>query len=219
MLDTLSQLPHAGGPPTSLVVMLHGVGSNKEDLIGLAPYLGPALPNTAFISVDGVEECDMAPMGRQWFSLNDRSPARMMSEVARTAPTVHAFLDQVLKDSGLDEGRMALLGFSQGTMMSLSLGLRRKTAPAAIVGFSGALLAGDDFAATVTSKPPVLLIHGEDDGVVPFAAMARAKGQLQAVGVSVETLACPGVGHSIDEPGLRRAAQFLARIFAAGPSV
>ena len=85
MLDTLSQLPHAGGPPRTLVVMLHGVGSNKEDLIGLAPYLGPALPHTAFVSVDGVEECDMAPMGRQWFSLSDRAPARMMSEAARTA--------------------------------------------------------------------------------------------------------------------------------------
>ena len=214
MIETLTQLPHAGGPPTSLVVMLHGVGSNKEDLIGLAPYLGPALPNTAFISADGVEACDMAPMGRQWFSLSDRSPARMMSEVARTAPAVHAFLDQVLIDTGLPESRMALLGFSQGTMMSLSLGLRRKNAPAGIVGFSGALLAGDEFAATVTSKPPVLLVHGEDDGVVPFAAMARAQGQMAGAGIAVETLACPGVGHSIDEPGLRRAAQFLARVFA-----
>jgi phospholipase/carboxylesterase len=214
MLDTLSQLPSAGGAPTSLVVMLHGVGSNKEDLIGLAPYLGPALPNTAFISVDGVEECDMAPMGRQWFSLSDRSPARMMSEVARTAPTVHAFLDQLLLDSGLDESRMALLGFSQGTMMSLKLGLQRKKTPAGIVGFSGALLAGDDFASTVTSRPPVQLIHGEDDGIVPFGAMARAKMQLEGVGVKVQTLACPGLAHSIDEPGLRRAAQFLAGVLA-----
>lgn len=215
MLDTLSQLPSAGGAPTSLVVMLHGVGSNKEDLIGLAPYLGPALPNTAFISVDGVEDCDMAPMGRQWFSLSDRSPARMLAEVARTAPTVHAFLDQVLRDAGIDESRMALLGFSQGTMMSLSLGLRRKTAPAGIVGFSGALLAGEDFASTVTSRPPVQLIHGDADGVVPFGAMARAKMQLEGVGVKVQTLACPGLAHSIDEAGLRRAAQFLADVFKA----
>jgi phospholipase/carboxylesterase len=215
MLDTLSQLPSAGGAPTSLVVMLHGVGSNKEDLIGLAPYLGPALPNTAFISVDGVEDCDMAPMGRQWFSLSDRSPARMLAEVARTAPTVHAFLDQVLRDAGIDESRMALLGFSQGTMMSLNLGLRRKTAPAGIVGFSGALLAGEDFASTVTSRPPVQLIHGDADGVVPFGAMARAKMQLEGVGVKVQTLTCPGLAHSIDEAGLRRAAQFLADVFKA----
>ena len=215
MLDTLSQLPSAGGAPTSLVVMLHGVGSNKEDLIGLAPYLGPALPNTAFISVDGVEDCDMAPMGRQWFCLSDRSPARMLAEVARTAPTVHAFLDQVLRDAGIDESRMALLGFSQGTMMSLNLGLRRNTAPAGIVGFSGALLAGEDFASTVTSRPPVQLIHGDADGVVPFGAMARAKMQLEGVGVKVQTLTCPGLAHSIDEAGLRRAAQFLADVFKA----
>jgi len=215
MLDTLSQLPHAGGPPKTLVVMLHGVGSNKEDLIGLAPYIAPALPHTAFISVDGVEDCDMAPMGRQWFSLNDRSPARMMSEAARTAPTVHAFLDQLLIDTGIDESRMALLGFSQGTMMSLYVGLRRKKKPAAIVGFSGALLADENFAVTVTAKPPVLLIHGQEDGVVPFAAMPRAKGQLEAAGITVDTLACPGLAHSIDEAGLRRAAQFLAGVFSA----
>jgi phospholipase/carboxylesterase len=215
MLDTLSQLPSAGGAPTSLVVMLHGVGSNKEDLIGLAPYLGPALPNTAFVSVDGVEDCDMAPMGRQWFSLSDRSPARMIAEVARTAPTVHGFLDQLLRDANINESRMALLGFSQGTMMSLNLGLQRKVAPAAIVGFSGALLAADDFASTVTSRPPVLLVHGEDDGVVPFGAMARAKLQLEGAGVKVQTLACPGLAHSIDEAGLRRAAHFLAEIFNA----
>jgi phospholipase/carboxylesterase len=110
---------------------------------------------------------------------------------------------------------MALLGFSQGTMMSLNLGLRRKTAPAGIVGFSGALLAGEDFASTVTSRPPVQLIHGDADGVVPFGAMARAKMQLEGVGVKVQTLTCPGLAHSIDEAGLRRAAQFLADVFKA----
>jgi phospholipase/carboxylesterase len=208
-LDCLFQPPRRAGRPTALIALLHGVGSNKEDLIGLAPLLGPSVPGAVLVSIDGIEPCDMAPAGRQWFSLADRSPPRLRAEVERTAPAVDRFLDRLLADAGLAVGDLALVGFSQGTMMSLHLGLGRATPPACIVGFSGALLAGPDFAPA--SRPPVLLVHGDDDGVVPVEAMDLAAAKLRGRDVPVETLRVPGMGHTIDDSGLARAGRFLAR--------
>jgi phospholipase/carboxylesterase len=212
--EIMTQPPRAGGKPRSLVVMLHGVGSNGADLIGLAPYLARDLPHTEFVSPDAFERYDMAPFGYQWFSLADRSPPVLMREVRRAAPKVQAFLDGLLAERGLDDGKMVLLGFSQGTMMSLHVGLRRKTAPAGIVGFSGALLAGPELLQEVTAKPPVLLVHGTEDPVVPPQAMPAGEAALTAAGVPVETLFCPGLGHSIDEDGIARAAAFLKAALA-----
>src|ERR671910_2370048 len=108
--------PLAGGAPRQLVVLLHGVGADGQDLIGLAPMLAEKLPHALFIAPDGPQPCDMAPYGRQWFSLQDRRPAALLAGVKRAAPLLDAFLDELLERHGLDEGRLALLGFSQGTM-------------------------------------------------------------------------------------------------------
>jgi phospholipase/carboxylesterase len=216
--NVMTQPPQSGGAPRSLVVMLHGVGSNGADLIGLAPYLAPGLPHTEFVSPDACEPYDMAPVGYQWFSLADRTPAELMREVRRTAPKVQALLDQLLAERGLDDSRLALLGFSQGTMMSLHVGLRRRHAPAALVGFSGALLAGPELLQEVTSRPPTLLIHGTEDEVVSPQSLPMSEAALRAVGVRVETLSCPGLGHSIDEAGIARARAFLERALVAAPA-
>ena len=117
--------PSAGGPPRQLVVLLHGVGADGHDLIGLAPMLAGRLPHALFVAPDGPEPCDMAPYGRQWFSLQDRRPTVMLAGVRRTAPLLDAYLDELLRQHDLDESRMALVGFSQGTMMSLFVGPRR----------------------------------------------------------------------------------------------
>jgi phospholipase/carboxylesterase len=194
--------------------MLHGVGSNGEDLLGLAPYFAADLPHTEFVSPNAFEPYDMAPFGYQWFSLADRSLPVMMREVRRTAPKMQAFLDSLLAERGLDDSKLALLGFSQGTMMSLHIGLRRRQAPAAIIGFSGALLAGPELLREVISRPPTLLIHGTEDEVVPARAMAMGEAALRAAGVPVETLSCPGLGHSIDQHGIARAAGFLKMALA-----
>lgn len=210
-LDRLVKPPAAGGKPDSLVVLLHGLGANAEDLMGLAPYWADALPRTTFVAPDAPEPCDMAPFGFQWFSLQDRSPLAMMGGVRTAAPILDAFLDELLADLALDPGRLALVGFSQGTMMSLHVGLRRAVAPAAIVAYSGALLAGPELLLEIRARPPVLLIHGDADPVVPVSALDAAAIGLRTARVTVEMERRPGLGHSIDEVGLERGGEFLVK--------
>lgn len=203
--------PAAGGRPQSLVLLLHGLGADGNDLISLAPYWAPLLPNTEFVSPHAPFPCDMAPYGRQWFSLQDRTPAMMLAGVKAAAPILDAFIDAELKRRGLADDRLAFVGFSQGTMMALYVALRRPRACAGVVGYSGALIGADALPLEAKSKPPVLLVHGEADPIVPFQAMAAAAAGLKAAGIPVETLARPGLPHSIDDEGLRRGGAFLAQ--------
>jgi phospholipase/carboxylesterase len=206
--------PASGKNPSSLVVLLHGVGADGNDLIGLAPYWAPLLPDTEFLAPDGPAPCDMAPFSRQWFSLQDRSAEAILAGVQATAPVLDAFLDEALKARGLGDDRLALVGFSQGTMMSLYVGPRRPKPCAAILGYSGALVGPQLLAKEIRSKPKTLLVHGDADPVVPFAALGNAQKILAGLGVPVETLACPGMGHSIDEAGLKRGGEFLRAALA-----
>jgi phospholipase/carboxylesterase len=208
-LDGPSQPPAAGGKPKQLVVLLHGLGADGNDLIGLAPLFAQVLPNAEFVSPNAPFPCDMGPYGFQWFSLQDRNPATLATQIAAAAPILDAYIDDALAARGLTDRDLALVGFSQGTMMSLYAGLRRAAPVAGIVGFSGALLAGEALPAEICSRPSVLLVHGDADPVVPFGALALADAGLTAAGVPVETLTCPGLGHGIDEAGLKRAAGFL----------
>lgn len=198
----------SGGKPTSLVILMHGLGADGNDLIGLAPLLAEHLPDTHFISPNAPFACDMAPYGHQWFSLCDWSPASMLAGAEAVAPIVHAFADEQLKRFSLSERQLAWVGFSQGTMTSLHVALQRKEACAAAVGFSGALITK-----TITAKPPVCLIHGDSDMVVPFAAMSMAEQTLKSAGVSVATHARAGLGHGIDPEGLDIASSFLKTRF------
>jgi phospholipase/carboxylesterase len=217
MLPTLNgpvHKPASGAKARQLVVLLHGLGADGNDLIGLAPHWAPLLPEAEFVSPDAPFPCDMAPFGRQWFSLRDRSPATILDGVRAAAPILDAFIDEALASRGLDERRLALVGFSQGTMMSLHVGLRRARPVGGIVGFSGALVGAESLAQEIRSRPPVLLIHGDADEVVPPQALPMAVRGLEAAGVPVEILVCPGLGHGIDEEGLKRGGGFLQQAFA-----
>ncbi|MBV1799070.1 alpha/beta hydrolase [Siccirubricoccus sp. G192] len=210
--------PASGGPARQLVVLLHGVGADGQDLIELAPVWARALPEAAFIAPDAPSPCDMAPYGRQWFTLQDRSPARMAAGVRAVAPLLDAFLEAELARLSLPASALALMGFSQGAMTALFTGLRRATPPAAILAYSGALLAPEALTAEIVSRPPVLLVHGEADEVVPAQASRAAEAALRAAGVPVEALYRPGLGHGIDEAGLAAGAALLAKTFSSGSS-
>lgn len=206
--------PASGGAPQSIVVLLHGYGSNGEDLISLAPYWREALPNTLFVSPNAPQPCPGAPGGYQWWALTDFSPAGRAAGVRQAAPAVDAFLDAVLERFGLTEDRLALVGFSQGTMMSLHAGPRRAKGLAGIVGYSGMLADPEALAAEVKTRPPVLLVHGDADPMVPVTALPAAETVLTGLGFEVATHVSRGLGHSIDEPGLRLGEQFLRKVLA-----
>lgn len=205
----------ASGEAKSLVIFLHGYGADGNDLIGLAQPLAQVLPDTAFVSPNAPEPCRAAPMGRQWFPISylDGSSEQEMNEgFVRASATLHQYLDEEIAASGLAADRVALVGFSQGTMMSLEVGLRRTDQLAGIVGFSGRLLRAETLAAEKKSSPPVLLVHGADDPMVPPASLGEAETALKDAGIEVATLMRPGLGHGIDPQGLQAAAEFLVRV-------
>ena len=206
--------PASGAAPRSMVILLHGYGSNGDDLIGLAPYWRAALPDTVFISPNAPQPCPGAPGGRQWWALTDFSPQARAAGVRQAAPVVDAFIDEQLAAYGLSEDRLALVGFSQGTMVALHVGPRRERQLAGVIGYSGMLSDPESLAAEVRSKPPVLLVHGDADPMVPVAALDPAVAALKTAGVEVEAYVSRGLEHSIDQAGLQLGGQFLSRVLA-----
>jgi phospholipase/carboxylesterase len=201
------------GAARQLVVVLHGLGADGQDLIQLAPDWAEALPEAAFIAPDAPDPCDMAPHGRQWFSLQDRTPAVMAAGVQGAAAALGPLVEAELARFGLPPAALALAGFSQGAMMALELGLRGRPTPAAILAYSGALLGPESLAAGLAGKPPVLLVHGEADDIVPVAAGRAAEAALRAAGVPVEAVYRPGLPHAIDPAGIEAGRRALARAF------
>ena len=212
-LDGPRHDPASGGPARQLIILLHGLGADGNDLIGLAPQLGQILPDAAFVSPHAPFPCDMAPFGHQWFSLQDLRPEAVLSGVQTAAPALNDFIDRELERHGLDDGQLALFGFSQGTMMALYVSLRRAKPCAAVVGFSGVLIGGEELAEEIVSRPPVLLVHGDADEVVPVQALPAAVAALEANKVPVTSQVRPGLGHGIDPTGLGLAVGALQSAF------
>jgi phospholipase/carboxylesterase len=213
--------PQAGGAARRLVVFLHGYGADGRDLIEIGRAWQPLMPDCAFVSPNAPEPCAQAPVGRQWFALTFRDPDERWIGVNKAAPMLERFLDAELARRALPPSALALVGFSQGTMMALHVGLRRATAPLAIVGYSGLLVEppeaqapqaqAEKFAAEIKSRPPVLLVHGDRDEVIPMEALFHAANGLGALGVPVEWHVSAGIGHGIDQEGLRQGGEFIAR--------
>jgi len=193
-------------------VLLHGLGASGDDLIDLALNWQPILPKAEFIAPNAPFPCDGAPLGRQWFSVEDRSPEKMLAGARTAAAILDGFLDELLAKRRLDDSHLALVGFSQGAMMALHVALRRQKRIAGVAAFSGALLGADLLAAEIVSRPPALLVHGEADEVVPFPCMAAAEAALKAVEVPVKAVARRGLGHSIDDQGVTLAGEFLCGV-------
>lgn len=201
----------AEGQARQVVVFLHGYGADGSDLLGLADPLAPHLEETAFYAPDAPEPCAAAPMGRQWFSIpwiDGSSEETSLAGMEAAARDLDAFLDQVLEAEGLTADRLALVGFSQGTMISLHVAPRRDAPVAGIAAFSGRLLVPERLG-EARVKPPVLLLHGDADDVVPYASMEQAGNHLSKAGFETYAYTMAGTGHGIAPDGLGQALGFL----------
>ncbi len=210
------QAPANGGAAKQLVLLLHGVGSNGDDLIALAPLFAQVLPDAHFIAPNAPYPCDMVPMGMgyQWFDIMTQEAAERLHQLHAVAKIVDSYIDGELARLGLADNDLALIGFSQGTMISLHVSLRRAAACAGILGYSGRLEAPETLAGEIKSRPPVMLIHGEMDDRLPVVLMESAAATMQENGVRVKTHRRPHLGHSIDQEGVALGAGFLTGIFA-----
>ncbi|MGR3495793.1 alpha/beta hydrolase [Citreimonas sp.] len=203
----------ASGEMRSCVVFLHGYGANGADLLGLADPLAEHLPDTLFVAPDAPETCAGSPMGFQWFPIpwiDGSSEEEAMAGMARAVADLDAFLDALMVDEDLMPEQVALVGFSQGTMMALHVAPRREDNLAGIVGFSGRLLAPELLTDEVVSRPPVLLVHGDEDDVVPPQSLPEAAEALQKAGwKEVYAHVMKGTAHGIAPDGLSVALAFL----------
>lgn len=204
------RLAPASGTVKGLVVFLHGFGADGNDLIGIGAEWRKLLPDVAFASPHAPERCMAAPSGRQWFPLTFRDPDERRRGVVAARPVLDAFLDAELARHNLTDDRLVLVGFSQGAMMALHVGLRRPKAPAGIIGFSGMLVSPESLKDEAVNHPPILLIHGDRDEVIPVDALFAATDGLAAAEIPVEWHLSPGLGHGIDGEGLRQGAAFIA---------
>lgn len=213
ILDAIHWGPASQARPTGLVVLCHGLGADAFDLIDLAPEWGDACPDALFASVQA-PETHYSGFGRQWWAVADRRPEVMEGGVRSARAHLDAFLDAELSRLGLPPDAYALMGFSQGAMTALFTGLRRAVPPRAILAFSGALIAPETLAAEITARPPVLIVHGEDDATVPASRSRDAAATLTSLGVPVEAAYIPRLGHGIDDTGIAMGRLALQRAFA-----
>jgi phospholipase/carboxylesterase len=212
-LEAIHWGPASKAKPRQLVVLCHGLGADAYDLIDLAPSWQHACPDALFASVHAPFQHESG-FGRQWWSVADRTPSVMEAGARTAALYLHGFIDAELTRLELPATAYAIMGFSQGAMISLFTGLRRPAAPRAILAFSGALIAPETLAAELANRTPVLIVHGEADEAVPVSRSHDAEAALIAAEVPVEAHYVPRLGHGIDDSGIALGALALQRGFS-----
>lgn len=212
VLDGPRIAPLSGEDPRMLVILLHGYGSNGADMISLAPMWRQSLPDALFLAPNAPEYCPGRPGGYQWWGLTDYSRPALSAGARRAAPALDAFIDTQLSKYELSEDHLLLVGFSQGTMMALHVGPCREKPLAGIIGYSGMLADPKTLSGAIRSKPPVLLVHGTADQIVPVAAIHEAKRELHSHGFEVETHVSPGLAHGVDPHGMELGRRFARKV-------
>ena len=202
--------PSSGNSPKQMIIFVHGYGADGNDLIGLANYFQSTLPEAIFLSPHAPEACSMNPSGYQWFDLTSTDPAVLWSKILVAADHLNEFIDSKLLEYNIAEENLALIGFSQGTMMSLHVSLRRKNTMAAVLGYSGRLIGADLLKDDLISKPSIYLIHGDQDPMVPYQESLTAEKVLKEYSIDIKTHISEHTQHSIAEDGLRIGVDFLA---------
>ncbi len=202
------------GTAKTLAIFVHGYGADGNDLISLSEPLGEHLPDTVFYAPDAPNPCQMSPMGREWFPIpwiDGSSEEVARAGMDEAVQIFNDWFDETMQTEGMDAAHTFLIGFSQGTMMSLHVAPRRDEPLAGVVGFSGRLLEPETLAAEIKSRPPVLLVHGDADDVVPPSSLPEAAEALSKAGFEVYTHISKGTGHGIAPDGLGVALQFITQ--------
>ncbi len=206
--------PASGLPPKQIVIFLHGLGANGMDLLGLGKEWANDIPDAVFVSPDAPFPCDMAPVGYQWFSLQEWTEEAILAGIKQAAPILNEFIDDQLEIYNLSDENLALVGFSQGTMMSLYTAPRREKPCAGVLGYSGALIAGKELETSENIvRMPVHLLHGDADPIVPVQEYHKAKSELEKANFIVTGEIFSGLQHGINEQGIISGANFLKEIF------
>jgi len=193
----------------NLMVMLHGYGSNGDDLSSLAPFFEALLPDTYFYSPDGIEPCELGVYGFQWFSLLDRSREAIFKEISSKSKIVDDMIKSKAQELEINRENTILLGFSQGTMLALYLSLIADNPYKGVIGYSGRLFIPTK---TGNAKTPICLVHGKCDDVVPYDCLSEARVGLKNLGIEAKTLGIENLAHSIDMEGIRFATEFLKEL-------
>ncbi len=204
--------PASGKAARQLVIFLHGYGADGNDLIELGRVFSQVLPDAAFVSPNAPDRCEGNPFGYQWFDVWMQDPVQRLKSIRRAAAAIDGYITGELDRLGLTEKDLVLVGFSQGTMMSLFVAPRREQPIAGIVGYSGRIESPDLLAEEIRSRPPVVLVHGDSDELLPASEMDRAAAALKGCGIAVATHLRRGLGHGIDEDGLGIGLEFVTRV-------
>ena len=212
-LDGPEICPAGGGAPEQLIVFVHGYGADGNDLIGLAPQFADFMPNAKFVSPNAPYPCEAGPFGYQWFRLTERTEPEMLAGARGTAPILLDFIEQELQRTGLTPDKLALVGFSQGTMMGLFVALRCGQPLAGVLGYSGRMIGAGTEENGLKSRPPILLVHGDSDDLIPASAMLETTQYLASLEVPAQWHICSNLGHGIDQVGLGIGVRFLQDCF------
>lgn len=213
MLDGPRLLPRSGGKAKKLVVFCHGYGSNGDDLLSLAPYWSADLPDTEFLSPNAPEIWESFSSGYQWFSLKEFTPEAVRAGLDKAAPILRDYLLNELLARNLQPKDLAIVGFSQGGMMALDM-MFLMPEIGGLICYSGGYFPRHGVSLS-GHKPQILLVHGDDDTVVPYDYFLEAQQNLAKLGLHPQTLTCVGLGHSIDEEGLKAGGKFLTQLFTS----
>lgn len=206
------ELPPMGGGPDSLVVLAHGWRADGDDMLALAQQWAPSLPNTWFMAPNAPIASEELFGSFQWYDLSPENRHTRGAAIREAANILNDFVDQQLAALDLPASRLVMVGFSQGYGVTFDAALRRENAPAALMGYTGSLANRDTLPDEMKAKPPVMLLHGDADPVIPVKALLQSILYLQDLGIDVEWHISHGLGHQIDDPAVLAGGRFLTRI-------
>jgi len=210
LLSVESQ-PKSGKKAKSLVILLHGLGADADDLYGIIPEFDKHLPDTHFISVNAPYPCDMMPFGRQWFSMTTWTESAILEGLKTVEPILNNYIEEQKSRFSIEDKDIALLGFSQGSILSIHTALRRKTTLAGVLAYSGMIIAPQTLKTELQSKTPICMVHGTFDFVVPFAQFNSSVEALETYHIPHEAHPINGLAHGIDPQGINIGVNFLKK--------